>query len=38
MDSVAAATSVTVGPDGRQAYVTNLLDGTVTVLNVAGTA
>jgi serine/threonine-protein kinase len=31
-------TSVAVGPDGRQAYVTNLADGTITVLNIAGTA
>jgi DNA-binding beta-propeller fold protein YncE len=29
-------TSVAVRPDGRQAYVTNLDDGTVTVLNLAG--
>ena len=31
-------TSVSVSRDGRQAYVTNLNDGTVTILNLAGTA
>jgi DNA-binding beta-propeller fold protein YncE len=31
-------TSIGVAPDGRQAYVTNLADGTITVLNIAGTA
>jgi serine/threonine-protein kinase len=31
-------TSVAVAPNGRQAYVTNLDDGTVTVINIAGTA
>ena len=33
-----APTSVSVTRDGRQAYVTNLNDGTVTILNLAGTA
>ena len=33
-----APTSVAVTRDGRQAYVTNLNDGTVTILNLAGTA
>jgi len=33
-----APTSVSVSRDGRQAYVTNLNDGTVTILNLAGTA
>jgi YVTN family beta-propeller protein len=31
-------TSVAVSPDGRHAFVTNLADGTVTTLNIAGTA
>ena len=31
-------TSISVSRDGRQGYVTNLADGTVTVLNLAGTA
>ena len=31
-------TSIAVGRDGRQGYVTNLADGTVTILNLAGTA
>jgi len=30
-----APTSVAVLPDGRRAYVTNLHDGTLTVLNLA---
>jgi DNA-binding beta-propeller fold protein YncE len=29
-------TSVAVQPDGRTGYVTNLKDGTLTVLNLAG--
>jgi DNA-binding beta-propeller fold protein YncE len=33
-----APTSIAVSRDGRQAYVTNLNDGTVTILNLAGTA
>ena len=28
-------TSVAVAPDGRRAYVTNLRDGTLTILDVA---
>ena len=31
-----APTSVAVLPNGRAAYVTNLHDGTLTVLNLAG--
>ena len=31
-------TSVAVSPDGRQGYATNLLDGSVTVMNLASTA
>ena len=31
-----APTSVAVLPDGRAAYVTNLHDGTLTVLHTAG--
>ena len=31
-------TSIAVTPDGRQGYATNLLDGSVTVINLAGTA
>ena len=31
-------TSIAVTPDGRQGYATNLLDGSVTVINLASTA
>jgi YVTN family beta-propeller protein len=31
-------TSIAVSPDGRQGYATNLLDGSVTVINLASTA